>query len=100
MRLVVLAAGHDGSFTWSGTAGIVLVFLVVALPGCPPRQRPATGGLLVPADAPQIRAGSPGCRGICTTGAPVVSVASGHAHPEHALRRPGVRPVSDLVCGA
>ncbi len=44
MRLVVLAAGHYGSFTWSGRAGIVLVFLVVALPGCPPRQRPVTGG--------------------------------------------------------
>jgi hypothetical protein len=33
MRLVNLAAGRPGEFSWLGTAGILLVFVVVTVPG-------------------------------------------------------------------
>lgn len=33
MRLVAVAAGHTGEFTWGGTLAILLAFIVVALPG-------------------------------------------------------------------
>jgi hypothetical protein len=33
MRLATLAAGEEGEFSWGGTAGIVVVFIVAALPG-------------------------------------------------------------------
>ena len=34
MRLVTVAAGHVPGFSWSGTAGILAVFFVAAVPGC------------------------------------------------------------------
>jgi uncharacterized protein (AIM24 family) len=33
MRLVALAAGDPGEFSWAGTAGILAVFVVAVLPG-------------------------------------------------------------------
>jgi len=33
MRLATLASGRRGEFSWEGTTGIVVVFVVVALPG-------------------------------------------------------------------
>ncbi len=33
MRLVALAAGHQGQFSWSASTGIAVVFIVVMLPG-------------------------------------------------------------------
>ena len=33
MRLVAVAAGHPGEFSWGGTLAIVLAFVVAALPG-------------------------------------------------------------------
>ena len=34
MRLVTVAAGHVPGFSWSGTASILAVFFVAAVPGC------------------------------------------------------------------
>ena len=34
MRLVTVAAGQPGHFSWGGTAGIVAVYVLAALPGC------------------------------------------------------------------
>lgn len=33
MRLVAVAAGHPGEFTWGGTVAVLIVFALAALPG-------------------------------------------------------------------